>query len=143
MAHATRLFEILGVLSGADMGMTPNAFASWLDAYGRAWTSRDPQAAADLFAEDGTYQVTPFVEPMRGRQAILDYWTHVTQTEQDIHFGYEILSVTPEQGIARWWASFIIVPPGLKTKLDGIFLISLDEDGRCHSLREWWHKQQD
>jgi len=125
------------------MSMTPNAFLSWLDAYGRAWTSRDPHAAADLFAEDGTYQVTPFVEPMRGTQAILDYWTHVTQTEEDIQFGYEILSATAEQGIARWWASFVIVPPGLQTKLDGIFLISLDENGRCHSLREWWHKLQD
>jgi hypothetical protein len=125
------------------MSMTPNAFASWLDSYGRAWTSRDPQAAADLFTEGGTYQVMPFVEPMRGKQAILDYWTHVTQTEENIQFGYEILSVTPEQGIARWWASFVIVPPGLQTKLDGIFLISLGENGRCHSLREWWHKLQD
>jgi SnoaL-like domain len=125
------------------MGMTASAFASWLDAYGRAWTSRDPQAAADLYTEHGTYQVTPFLKPMRGRQAILDYWMHVTQTEQDIQFGYEILSVSPDQGIARWWASFVIVPPGLQTKLDGIFLISLDENGRCHSLREWWHKLQD
>ena len=80
---------------------------------------------------------------LRGKQAILDYWTHVTQTEEDIQFGYEILSATPEQGIARWWASFVIVPPGLQTKLDGIFLISLDENGRCHSFREWWHKLQD
>ena len=125
------------------MSMTPNAFASWLDAYGRAWTSRDPQAAADLFAEHSTYQVTPFVAAMRGGQAIFDYWTHVTQTEQDIQFGYEILALTSEQGIARWWASFDRVPPGLQTKLDGIFLISLDENGRCHSLREWWHKLQD
>jgi uncharacterized protein (TIGR02246 family) len=123
--------------------MTPMAFASWLDAYGRAWQNRDPQAAADLFSEDGTYQVTPFVEPMRGRQAILEYWTHVTQAEQNIQFGYQILAVTPEQGIARWWASFVIVPPGLQTRLDGIFLIALDENGRCHSLREWWHKLQD
>jgi hypothetical protein len=34
------------------------------------------------------------------------------------------------------------VPPGLPTKLDGIFVISLDSNGRCISLREWWHKQQ-
>jgi len=124
--------------------MTPESFASWLDAYGRAWETRDPKAAADLFAEDGAYQVTPFLEPMRGRPAILEYWTHVAQTEQDIRFGYEILAVTGEQGIARWWASFIRVPPGVPTKLDGIFLLSLDKNGvLCKSLREWWHKQQD
>ena len=122
--------------------MTPHSFAHWLDSYGQAWELRNPQAAANLFAEDGTYHVTPFLEPMREKQAILEYWTHVAQTQQDIHFGHEILALTPEHGIARWWASFVIVPPGLHTKLDGIFLITLDENGRCRSLREWWHKQQ-
>ena len=124
------------------MPMTLQAFGDWLDAYGQAWERCNPQAAAALFAEDGTYQVTPFLEPMRGKQAILEYWTNVAQTQQDIQFGYQILVVTPEHGIARWWASSVIVPPGLQTKLDGIFLISLDENSRCHSLREWWHKQQ-
>jgi len=122
--------------------MKSSAFESWLEAYGHAWRDRNPQAAADLFAEDGSYQVTPFVAPMRGRSAIFEYWSKVAQTERDIQFGYEVLAVTPEVGIARWWASFIRVPPGLQTKLDGIFLITLDGDGRCRLLREWWHKEQ-
>jgi hypothetical protein len=123
--------------------MTLQAFDDWLDAFGRAWESRNPQAAADLFTEDGTYQVTPFLELMRGKPAILEYWTNVAQTQQNIQFGCEILAITPEHGIAHWWASFVIIPPGLNTKLDGIFLISLDENGCCRSLREWSHKQQD
>jgi hypothetical protein len=104
--------------------------------------ARDPHAAANLFADDGTYQVTPFVEPMRGRAAISEYWSQVAQTEQDIQFGFEVLALTTDGGIARWWASFVRVPQGLQTMLDGIFLISLDVDGRCQSLREWWHKEQ-
>jgi uncharacterized protein (TIGR02246 family) len=119
------------------------AFESWLEAYGKAWEKRDPEGAAGLFAEDGTYQVTPFSEPMRGRQAIFEYWRGVARTEENVQFGYEILVAKPELNIARWWASFVIVPQGLKTKLDGIFVIALDEEGRCKSLREWWHKQQD
>jgi hypothetical protein len=103
---------------------------------------RDPQAAADLFTKDGAYQVTPFVEPMRGRSAIFDYWVHVTETERKIQFGHEILAVTEDAGIARWWATFLILPQGLQTKLDGIFVITLDGDGRCKTLREWWHKEQ-
>ncbi len=122
--------------------MTREAFAAWLREYGRAWETRDAKAAADLYAEDGTYQVTPFVEPMRGRAAILEYWTNVAQTEEHIRFEFEILAVTPEQGIARWRASFVRVPPGLHTKLDGIFVIALDSQGKCTVLREWWHKQQ-
>jgi hypothetical protein len=122
--------------------MDRGTFQSWLDAYGRAWMERDPEAAAALYAQEGTYQVTPFQEPFRGRGAIFDYWTEVARTEEGIQFNCEILAVTDGYGIATWWASLVRVPPGLPTKLDGIFLIALDVDGRCTSLREWWHKQQ-
>jgi hypothetical protein len=124
------------------MDHDPVAFKSWLDAYGHAWESRNPEAATALFTEDGTYQVTPFLEPMRGRKAIYEYWCEVVRTEENITFAYEILVENAELNIARWSASLVIVPPGLQTRLDGIFLISLDGEGRCQSLQEWWHKQQ-
>jgi SnoaL-like domain len=122
--------------------MDRESFNRWLGAYGKAWTGRNAEAAASLYADDATYQVTPFDEPLRGWAAIREYWDGVAKTEEGIQFGYEILAVTAEHGIARWWASFVRVPPGLATKLDGIFLISLDGTGRCQSLREWWVKRQ-
>jgi hypothetical protein len=124
------------------MGNNGAAFKAWLYAYGQAWENRNPEAATALFTEDGTYQVTPFLEPVRGRKAIFEYWSEVARTEENIRFGYEILVAKSDLNIARWSASFVIVPQGLQTQLDGIFLISLDEEGRCRSLREWWHKQQ-
>ena len=124
------------------MGNDLTGFKSWLDAYGKAWERRDAEAAAALYAEDGTYQVTPFLEPMRGRKAIFEYWLGVARTEEKVRFEYEILVSNAGTNIARWSASFVIVPQGLQTRLDGIFLIALDEQGRCKSLREWWHKQQ-
>jgi uncharacterized protein (TIGR02246 family) len=122
--------------------MDRETFKHWLASYGSAWISRDAEAAASLYTDDATYQVTPFDEPLRGRAAIYEYWAGVAKTEEKIQFGHEIIAVTAELGIARWWASFVRVPPGLETMLDGIFLISLDSEGRCHSLREWWHKRQ-
>lgn len=118
------------------------AFKFWLDAYGHAWESRDLEAAAALFTENSTYRVTPFLEPVFGRKAIFEYWSEVACTEENIRFGYEILLATAALNIAKWSASFLRVPPGLQTQLDGIFLISLDEAGHCTSLQEWWHKQQ-
>ena len=117
-------------------------FKTWLEAYGRAWQERDPQAAAELYAENGTYQVTPFLQPLQGHEPIRDYWDEVARTEKDITFSYEILAIQEQFGIAHWRASFERTPPGLKTKLDGIFVIRLDANGKCTSLREWWHKQQ-
>ncbi|MGC0774904.1 MAG: nuclear transport factor 2 family protein [Candidatus Acidiferrum sp.] len=124
------------------MDNDPVAFKSWLEAYGDAWERRNPEAATALFTENGTYQVTPFLEPMRGRKAIYEYWCEIVRSEENIRFAYEILVVHGELNIARWSASFVIVPPGLQTRLDGVLLISLDDEGRCKSLQEWWHKQQ-
>jgi hypothetical protein len=122
--------------------MDRNSFDAWLDLYGKAWMNRDAEAAASLYAEDATYQITPFDEPLKGRPAICEYWRGVTATEENIAFDYEILAVTDKMGIARWRASFVRVPPGLATKLDGIFLIAIDRNGKCASLREWWVKRQ-
>jgi ketosteroid isomerase-like protein len=103
---------------------------------------RDPEAAAALYTDDATYQVTPFDEPLRGRVAIPEYWDGVAKTQERIQFDYEVLKVTAEHGIARWQVSFVRVPFRLETKLVGIFVIAVDSDGRCQSLREWWHKLQ-
>src|SRR5580692_11489664 len=100
------------------MGNNGAAFKAWLDAYGQAWENRNPEAATALFTEDGTYQVTPFLEPVRGRKAIFEYWSEVAHTEENIRFGYEILVAKAELNIARWSASFVIVPQGLQTQLD-------------------------
>jgi SnoaL-like domain len=70
--------------------MNRETFNHWLASYGSAWTRRDPEAAASLYAHNATYQVTPFDEPLRGRAAIYEYWAGVAKTEEKIQFNYEI-----------------------------------------------------
>jgi SnoaL-like protein len=122
--------------------MTEDMLRSWLDAYGRAWEARDPEAVIALFAEDGTYQETPFVEPMCGRPAIAAYWSRATGPHTNVHFEYEVLALDSNQGIARWCCSFVRVPVKASLKLYGIFVLQFDREGRCQSLREWWHRQE-
>jgi hypothetical protein len=117
-------------------------FESWLAAYGSAWETRDPRAAADLFSEDATYRETPFDEPARGRKAIADYWARVTSGHEGVRFGQEILAVADDTGIARWWASFRSTSSGEPGELDGIFVIRMGADGLCKEFREWWHYRE-
>ena len=123
--------------------MTKETFKSWLDAYGRAWETRDPQAVGELFTQDATYQETPFVEPLRGRSAIREYWSQkVERSQEQIEFGYEILALVKTVGIAHWRASFVRISSKSRVKLDGIFLLTFDADNRCRELREWWQRQE-
>ena len=117
-------------------------FDSWLQAYGRAWESKDPAAAAELFSDDATYRETPFDEPARGRESIAEYWARVTARQEAIRFCHEVLMVAGDMGIARWWASFRRIRSGTPVELDGVFVIRMDADGRCEEFREWWHLRE-
>ncbi len=114
----------------------------WLASYGKAWENRDPQAAVKLYAKNATYQDTPFSKPMRGRKALLDYWRGVARTQEDIHVACEIIAICREKCFAHWHASFLRLPMRIRLELDGIFLLTFDVEGRCTTLREWWHRKE-
>lgn len=109
----------------------------WLDLYGRAWEEADPDAAAELFAEEATYRETPFSEVMRGREAIRAYWQQIPDHQRDIRFEHDVVSVSP--AVVRWRASYVRRRDGERVDLDGVFLLAFDPENRCSSLLEWWH----
>lgn len=122
--------------------MDQTALSRWLDAYGEAWEKQDPGAAAALFTEQGTYAWGPFGAPIAGRDAIQRAWEVATQGNQsEIQFGHEPLAITEDgRGIARWWASMKSVQTGDAVRMEGIFLVTVDEAGLCSEFREWWNE---
>ena len=125
------------------MSVDPETFGVWLDAYGRAWETGDPEAAAQLFTEDASYHETPFDEPMRGHEEISEYWSDVPRHQEDVRFSYEILATSEGEGVAHWNADFLRLPARTPVRLDGILLARLDADGRCAEFREWWHRREE
>jgi uncharacterized protein (TIGR02246 family) len=122
--------------------MDADSFKTWLDAYRTAWETRDPQAVLALFSEQAVYVERPYQEPMRGREAIAEYWSHIPVTQDDVHVRLEPLAFSGDLGIAHWWASFLKIPSGKRVHLDGVLAATFDADGRCRLFREWWHKRE-
>jgi hypothetical protein len=123
--------------------MNSEKFVAWLEGYGRAWKNRDSEALVKLFSDNATYQETPFTEPLRGREAIREYWLlKVVRSQEQIQFGAEALAMIGSTGIAHWWAAFTRATTKARVKLDGVFLLKFGADGLCAELREWWVKQE-
>ena len=122
--------------------MNSDSFKTWLDAYGRAWENRDPQAAVKLFTADATYRETPFDETMCGREAISEYWSNETRAQEDIKFSCEILAVSEQKGIARWKVSLVRIPSKSQVKFDGIFVVYFNAENLCTVFEEWWHREE-
>jgi hypothetical protein len=122
--------------------LTFDDFRIWMDRYKLASETGDAAVVAELFAEDAIYQETPFAEPMRGREAIFQYWAGASGWIQESRFSYEILDVKANRGIALWQSRIIRRETGNQVLLDGVFLVELDDTGLCTRFREWWHRHE-
>jgi ketosteroid isomerase-like protein len=115
------------------------AFAQWMEAYGRASEKNDARASAALFAPDARYYETPFDEPLAGREAIHSYWKRGAQTLKDKETEYEVLAVKENRGFARWKAKFTSRDSGKRSLLDCVFVVAFNDQDLCTEFREWWH----
>lgn len=78
--------------------LTLDHFTTWMTAYDRASAENDPQASANLFAENACYHENPFDEPIAGRAAIHAYWDKGARNMKDKESTFEILSVEGNRG---------------------------------------------
>lgn len=115
----------------------------WLDAYGKAWETRDPDAAAELFTDDALYQWGPFGRRLRGRLMIREAWADAVEQQDKVEFGYEVLTASNRGGLVRWWCAMDEPASGVRTQLEGIFRLAFDEQGLCKSFEEWFNSKSD
>jgi hypothetical protein len=128
------------VAFGAHAGsLKAPALEAWLKSYGAAWETRDAVAAGKLFTAEATYHEMPFDAPKLGNAAIQEYWRKVTADQRDVRFESKVIAVNGNTGIAHWKATFRAGANGAPVALDGVFVLEFDAQGRCQSLREWWH----
>jgi hypothetical protein len=123
--------------------MTHIEFVEWLDRYGTAWTSGDPDAVCQLFATEGAYYETPFEPPMVGSEAIRQYWTDGAQNAQrGVKFAATPIAIDGQTGFAQWRATFYRMGSDVFVELDGILAARFDAARRCVEFREWWHRRE-
>jgi len=121
---------------------TAHTFEAWLRLYGRAWETRDPAAAVELFAPDALYHWTPFGPPKRGRAEIATAWEQATARQRDVHFRFRVWFVEGRRGVAHWHTTLTRATTGLPVELDGVLAAEFDDAGRCAVFREWWHSSE-
>lgn len=125
--------------------MTEQEVQNWLDEYGWAWVNGDPDQVVALFSDTAVYRETPFVDPMRGRHEIREYWqSGAADAQENVEFASQVWAVKNDAAIAGWQARFTEKSSGARIELDGVFrLVFLFDEGtiQCTVLEEWWHSR--
>lgn len=109
----------------------------WLEAYKRAWESRDPDAAAALFTAESRYREQPYQDPFEGAAGVRAYWAEVTATQDDVEFRFGTPIVVGDRAIAEWWVT--MTNGGADVTLAGVFLLTFNDAGLCSDFNEYWH----
>jgi hypothetical protein len=108
-------------------------FTGWLTAFGDAWEQGDAAELGGLFVVGATFAPDPFAELVRGRRAVLAWFSERFAQWPGAAFSAQVLGAGDTYGVAHFR-----VTSGERA-IDGVWVVALDQRGRCESLRQWWH----
>jgi len=117
--------------------MSNNKFTEWFNKLGEAWSERDPHKAANLFSKDVEYYESVFDSPCENWDKVLELWKVVPDNQKDITFDFELVAVADNLAVANWKVTRTLLPTNQKQIIDGIFIIKLNDEGRCNYFKQW------
>ncbi len=110
----------------------------WAEAYRLAWETADSEAAAALFAQDGTYRNDIYQDhPNVGRDGVIAYWDGVTSVQSDVTVRMGRPFVDGNRSVVEFWTTMRINDDPVT--IAGALLLDFDESGLCRALREYFN----
>lgn len=104
-----------------------------------AWQKKEIELLNEILADDFVWYEGPFDRPIITREELFEVWKNDLSTQENIKVDYEILMENTTTCIANWRASY--TRQGTIYKLEGIFLIKLNDAGKLNSFKMWWVKE--
>jgi ketosteroid isomerase-like protein len=127
---------------GADVSgsTTAGEFRSLLDQFADGWNKGEPGRMADAFLPDGVYQPGSFEAPLKGRQAILDYWRDVPLAQSDVSFRYGEIFVAGPWCSTEFRCTYVRRRTGEAVDVRGA-LFCETRDGKISEMRMHWERR--
>jgi ketosteroid isomerase-like protein len=111
------------------------AVRRWVAGYERAWRTPGTDGLSVLFTADATYLHSPYEEPVVGIHAIRKMWDDDRDGPDEIFtLSMEIVAVEGDTAVVR---AEVRYGEPLRQEYRDLWLIRLDDDGRCARFEEW------
>ncbi|MBI2073808.1 MAG: nuclear transport factor 2 family protein [Gemmatimonadetes bacterium] len=123
-----------------SVSATAGEFRSLLDQFADGWNQGEPGRMADAFLPDGVYQPGPFDAPLKGRQAILDYWRDVPLAQSDVSFRYGEIFVAGPWFSTEFRCTYVRRRTGESVDVRGA-LFCETKDGKIAEMRMLWERR--
>ncbi|MFF2485943.1 YybH family protein [Microbacterium sp. NPDC058062] len=105
----------------------------WLDGYRRAWASNDADDIRAIFTDGAEYRYEPWVEPLRGQDAIVASWLDRQDEPGSWSFEGRVVGVDGRLAFIQGETEYTS-----GRRYSNLWVVTLADDGRAESFTEWW-----
>ena len=119
--------------SAFSAGISRADVEAWLAAYEQAWRTRGAASLGELFTEHASYRMSPYEKSLTGLKEIAEIWEAEREgAGEPFTMKSALVALEDNTAVVRVEVSY-----ERSTDYRDLWVISLDEHGRCSSFEEW------
>lgn len=112
-----------------------------LEAYARAISRADGDAAVEIFARGCVVHLDPFAPPLEGHAGLRSYLLQLARERRESELTIERHWVVGHTVLAAWHASHIQIADDARVHLAGFLTMEVGSDGQVERMRQWWNRR--
>ena len=117
--------------------MLKQKYENWTKEFMESWKELDWERTLKTLDKEVKYYENPIDEPCKNFEDVINLWNVVADNQKDINYEYEIVAYNDNTCVINWQMTRTMTTNNTKQEIDGIFQISLNEDGKCTYFKQW------
>lgn len=109
----------------------------WVKEFMDSWKELDYERTLKTLDKNVLYYENPIDEACKSFDEVINLWTVVADNQKDIEYTYEIISYNEDVCIVNWQMKRTMTANNARQEIDGIFQISINDDGKCTYFKQW------
>ena len=112
-------------------------YENWAKEFMESWKQLDWKTTLETLDKNVEYYENPIDAPCKNFDEVINLWNIVAENQKDIEYKYKIVSFNEKTCIINWQMTRVMTKTKIKQEIDGIFQISLNEEGKCTFFKQW------
>lgn len=117
--------------------MCKEMYEKWTKEFMESWKELDWKRTLNTLSRNVEYYENPIDKPCSSFEEVTNLWNIVPNNQKDIDYQFKIISFNENICIINWQMTRTMIKTNTKQKIDGIFQISLDGQGKCTFFKQW------
>ena len=112
-------------------------YDKWTKEFMDSWKELDWERTLKTLDKDVKYYENPIDASCATWDDVVNLWNVVADNQKDIEYKYNIVAYNEDTCIVNWQMTRVMTKNNVKQEINGIFQVSVNEDGKCTSFKQW------